>query len=132
MCLAGTLAGRAHSVPLQHLTGSPAGQAHEVALVAALGEPGVGEGVAQLVGVDAVQPSLDRSTLKSLGDARVGQATLGPQPQPRLRGHRMLRPRPQVAIERLRRPRAEGSRSWPPALADNVDDAGIESPRRRA
>jgi hypothetical protein len=41
------------TVALEHRPGPPAGDAHEVGLVAALGEPGVGEAVAELVGMQA-------------------------------------------------------------------------------
>jgi hypothetical protein len=50
---AGAALGGGFGVAVDHLAGLPAGQAHEVAFIAAGGEPGVGEGVAELVGVQA-------------------------------------------------------------------------------
>src|ERR671918_2969485 len=58
MRLPGPLIGGARAVAAQHLTALPSRQAHQVALVAALGQPGVGERVAQHVGVEAVDAGL--------------------------------------------------------------------------
>jgi hypothetical protein len=43
-------------VAVDHLAGLPAGQAHQVAFVAAGGQPRVGEGVAELMRVQAGEP----------------------------------------------------------------------------
>ena len=70
MRLSGAGVGGRGAVAAEHRPGPPAGQAHEVRLAAALGEPGVGEGVAELVRV------------------QVGEAGLGPA------GVQQVRPRP--------------------------------------
>jgi hypothetical protein len=53
---AGALVGGRGIVTVQHRAGAPAGQAHQVGLAAALGEPLVGEGVAELVGCRSNEP----------------------------------------------------------------------------
>jgi hypothetical protein len=68
------------AVTLQHRTGLPARQAHQVGLPAALGQPLVREGVAQLVGVQAGQASLLAAASQHLHQAPSGQPA--PQPQP--------------------------------------------------
>jgi hypothetical protein len=50
--------GSGGGVAVEHLAASPSGQSHEVAFVAAIGQPGMGEAVAQLVGVDLTEPGL--------------------------------------------------------------------------
>jgi hypothetical protein len=64
----------------------PAGQAHEVGLPAAFGQPLVGEGVAQLVRVQAGQASLLTTASQHLHQALSGQPALQPQPQLGQRG----------------------------------------------
>jgi hypothetical protein len=53
---AGAAFGGGLGVAVDHLAGLPAGEAHEVAFVAAGGQPGVGERMPELVGVQAGEP----------------------------------------------------------------------------
>jgi hypothetical protein len=52
--LTGAGVGGRGAVALQHLTRLPAGQAHQVGLAAAVGQPLMGEGVPELVGMPAL------------------------------------------------------------------------------
>jgi hypothetical protein len=70
------------AVALQHRAGLPAGQAHQVGLPTALGQPLMGEGVPQLVGVQARQASLLTAAPQHLHQAPSGQPALQPKPQP--------------------------------------------------
>ena len=57
------------AVAAEHRPGPPAGQAHEVRLAAALGEPGVREGVAKLMRVQVGKAGLGTPAAKDLPDA---------------------------------------------------------------
>jgi hypothetical protein len=70
------------AVALQHRTGLPAGQAHQVGLPAAFGQPLMGEGVAQLVGVQPRKSGLFAAASQHLHQAPPGQPALQPKPQP--------------------------------------------------
>ena len=84
---------------MQHGAGLPAGQAHQVGLPAAFGQPLVGEGVAQLVRVQAGQTSLLAAASQHLHQAPSGQPALRPKPQPGQRGVLVARPGTQVAVQ---------------------------------
>jgi hypothetical protein len=53
--LASTFVGCSGAVAAQHGAGLPAGKAHQVGFVATLGQPQVGEGVAELVRMESSQ-----------------------------------------------------------------------------
>ena len=65
--VAGAGVGGAGPVASHHRPRPPPGQAHQIHLGAALGKPLVGEGVAELVGVQAGQPGLPalRSSMRT-------------------------------------------------------------------
>ena len=89
---AGAFVGSRGGVPASPLPGAPPGQAHEVALVPALGEPLVGEGVSELMGVDghanglaAPDEHLVHARLRSSGPCPSHRATIRPRPRARCR-----------------------------------------------
>jgi len=53
----------------------PAGEAHEVGFVAAVGAPAVGEGVAEDVGVQALDAGVDAAAVDDLGNAAGGESS---------------------------------------------------------
>lgn len=68
-----TLVCRTCGVPVEHLSTTPSGKSHEVTLVPALGQPGVSEGMAELVGVDRAKPGLLAPALHHLKHPGVRQ-----------------------------------------------------------
>ena len=56
--LAGAGVGGRGPMAAEHLAGAPASQPHQVGLTPTLGEPGVGEPVAELMGMQSWQASL--------------------------------------------------------------------------
>jgi hypothetical protein len=79
---AGAGVGGRGAVAAEHLAGSPAGKAHEVGLAATVGEPGVGERVAELMRMQPRQAGLLAAAAHELLDAPRGQATALAKPQP--------------------------------------------------
>src|SRR5207248_2678800 len=77
----GPVTGGTGGVAGEHRPAAPAGQAHEVLALAAVGQPAVGEGVAQLVGVDVAEARLGSPAPHHLADAVGGQRALRPEPQ---------------------------------------------------
>jgi hypothetical protein len=73
MRVAGAGVGGAGAVAGHHRPRPPPGQAHQVHLGATLGKPLVGEGVAELVGVQAGQPGLPASTFEHADQAPRGE-----------------------------------------------------------
>jgi hypothetical protein len=61
----------------------PAGKPHQVSLTTALGEPFVGEGMAELVGVEAREARLRASAAKDLADPVGSKWSGSAQPRPR-------------------------------------------------
>ena len=70
------------TIALKHRAGLPARQTHQVRLAASPGEPLVGEGVAELVRVEAGQVSLPATAIEHLHQAPLGQPALVAQPSP--------------------------------------------------
>jgi hypothetical protein len=71
------------AVPLEHSAGLPIRDAHEVTFRAALGEPLVGEGVAELVRMEAWEADLGAAAAQHHAQARVSQPAVLAQPKPR-------------------------------------------------
>ena len=69
MGLARPFVGGGGTVALQHDPGAPAGDPHQVGLVAALGEPGMGEGVAEPMRVEVGDAGLLAAARAALGEA---------------------------------------------------------------
>ncbi len=63
---AGSDVGGGGAVAAEHLAGPPASQPHQVGLTPTLGEPGVGERVAELVGMQSWQAGLVASAAQEL------------------------------------------------------------------
>src|SRR6266508_5243842 len=120
--LPGPSVGGRGAVAAQHGGGLPAGDAHEVGLVAALGAPGVGEGVAEQVRVQAVDAGLPAAAPEELADARVGHTALLPDPQPLQVRVRVAGASSEVAIERQDRLPAERECAFAVALAGHPGD----------
>ena len=86
MGLSGTSVGGSGAVPLEHLAGLPAGDAHQVGLRPTLGEPLVGEGVAELVGMQAGDAGLLATAVQHVAEPVVGPWSSLAEPQPDLVG----------------------------------------------
>ena len=69
MRLSGAGVGGRGAVAAKHLAGLPAGQPHQIGFAATLGEPGMGEGVAELVRVQVGKAGLGAAAAKDLPDA---------------------------------------------------------------
>src|SRR5579859_3664116 len=65
------LVGHRRAVPAQHGRRTPPGQSHQVAFAAAVGQEGVGEAVAELVGVNMSQSGGGGAAFEHLGDTRL-------------------------------------------------------------
>jgi hypothetical protein len=72
---AGPDVGSRSPVAAEHLAGSPAGQPHQIGFGTTLGQPGVSEGMAELVPVQTGQGRPARPAAHELLDASGGQAT---------------------------------------------------------
>jgi hypothetical protein len=70
------------AVTAEHLARAPAGQPHQVGLTATLGEPGVSEGMAELVRMEPWQAGLVALSAHELQDTPGSQATTLAKPQP--------------------------------------------------
>ena len=64
------------AVALQHGPGLPPGQTHEVGFVTAQGKPLMGEGVAELMRMEAREADLGAAAAQHHAQARVGQAAV--------------------------------------------------------
>ena len=84
MRLSSPVVGRGGRVAVHHRPGPPTGDPHEVGLPAARRQPGVGEVVAERMGIDPRHASFGRPPLEHLSNARDAHAALAPEPQPRL------------------------------------------------
>jgi hypothetical protein len=73
--VAGAGVGGAGAVAGHHRPRSPPGQAQQIQFGAALGEPLVGEGVAELVGVQAGQPGLPTAAFEHADQAPGGESS---------------------------------------------------------
>src|SRR6266511_6303993 len=124
--LPGPSVGGRGAAAAQHGGGLPAGDAHEVGLVAALGAPGVGEGVAEQVRVEAVDAGLPAAAGEDLADARVGDAALLADPQPLKVRVRVAGTSSEVAIERQDRLPAERECALSVALAGHPGYVVVE------
>src|SRR5438309_1000368 len=122
----GPFVGGAGGVAGEHVPAPPAGQAHEVAFVAAGGEPGVGEGVAELVGVDAAEAGPLAPALEHGGQARFVEAAPALDPQPGLLGVGVAAAEAQVAVDGEGRLAAEWAGPFAPALAEDEGDLPVE------
>ena len=91
--------GRAHRLPCavaaEHLAATPSDQPHQIGLVATVPQPGVGEGVAEQVGVDAFETSLLGPAFDEGPDTRSAHRSSHPEPQRIARG-RVGVPSPQM------------------------------------
>jgi hypothetical protein len=81
MRLPGAGGGGGGAVAAEHCFGAPAGEAHEVGSFAAGGAPEVGEGVAELVRVKALDAGLTSAAANDLGDTGIGDGTFGTDPE---------------------------------------------------
>jgi WD40 repeat protein len=99
MGLAGATVSRRGAVAPQHGARAPAGQPHQVGLAPALGQPLVGEGMAQLVGVQAGEVGLLPTTPEHQLYAPGGELAALAKPQPRRIGVLMPGPHPKVAVK---------------------------------
>ena len=82
MRFAGAGVGGRSPITTEHLAGPPAGQPHQIGLAATLGEPSMGEGVAELMRVQSRQASLLSPAAQELLDAPGGQPATLAKPQP--------------------------------------------------
>lgn len=121
-----TLVWRTCGVPVEHLSTTPSGKSHEVTLVPALGQPGVSEGMAELVGVDRAKPGLPAPALHHLKHPGVRQASLLAQPQPGQPCIGSAGTFPQVTVYRLAILGAEWAGPRSGAFADDAGDVLIE------
>jgi hypothetical protein len=123
--LAGAPVGGRGTVAVQHGTGAPAGQAHEVGLAAALGEPPMGEGVAELVGMQPGKARLLGTMPQHLDEAPRGEPPAEAKPQPEKCGVLVTGTDPQVPVERtaVLRPTAARARD---GLAKHQQDVQVE------
>jgi hypothetical protein len=78
-----------------------AGEAHEVGLGAALGKPLVGEGVAEHVGVQALDPGLEAAAADDLRDPATGKGAPLAEPQRLQARAGVAGADPEVAVESL-------------------------------
>jgi hypothetical protein len=78
---AGAGVGGRGAIALEHLAGPPTGDPHEVGLVAAHAQPLVGEGVAELVGMQVRNAGLLPATLEQVADAVLGERAALAEPQ---------------------------------------------------
>ena len=125
MRIAGSFGSRRRGVARDHRAGAPPGEHHQVALGAALGEPCVGEVVAELVRVQPLDTGLGGaspdhlsdtrrrvigpfSPIQSAGECGIGSSTAGAE----------------VAVDRLRGLGAEARRAVAVALAGDADEPG--------
>ena len=101
MRLAGAFVGRGGAVAAQHRAGLPAGKTHQVGLVATLRQPQVGEGVAELVRMESLQPGLAAPPADDLSDAGLGDAPELANPQPLQVSMRMAGADAEIAVKGL-------------------------------
>jgi Transposase/Domain of unknown function (DUF4188) len=116
----GTVAG-------EHRPGPPAGDAHEVGLVATLGEPGVGEGVAELVGMKARDAGLLAAAVQHVAKPVFGPWASLAEPQPLLVRVLVGCAHAEVPVECSGGLVTEGNGPLPPALAAHVDHVVLEA-----
>lgn len=83
MGLTGASVGSRGTVALQHRPGLPAGQPHQIRLAAALGEPLMGECVAELMRVQAGKAHLLTPAPQHHDQAPLGEPAFLAEPQPR-------------------------------------------------
>jgi hypothetical protein len=88
MRVTGADIGGRRAVAAQHRPGPPTGQPHQTRLAAALGEPGMREGVAKLVRMQVGEGGLGAATAEHLPDAVGAEGTLA-EPQPGQVGQRL-------------------------------------------
>jgi transposase len=126
VCLAGAFVGCRGAVAAQHRAGLPAGKAHQVGFVATLGQPKMGECMAELVRVEPFQAGLAASPTEDLRNARLGDATELADPQPLQISTRMTGADSEVPVEGLGGPTAERQRALPAALTEHERDLEVE------
>src|SRR6266511_3856120 len=118
---AGAGVGGGGGVAAQHLGGVPAGKAHEVGLVAAVGAPAMGEGVAEHVGMQALDTGLDAAPADDLGDATAGERASLAEPQRLQARVGVARANAEIAVEGLAGLVAERQSARSTALAGHMD-----------
>ena len=101
MRLSSAFVGRGGAVAAQHRAGLPAGKAHQVGLAATLGQPQVGQRVAELVRVESFHPGLVTSPAEDLSDAGLGDAPELANPQPLQVSMRMAGADAEIAVKGL-------------------------------
>jgi hypothetical protein len=131
MCLASPGIGSRGTVPLEHRTGLPAGQAHQVRLTTTFGEPLVGEGVPQPVGVQISKTSLATAAFQHLHQPRGRQPSLLAQPQPLKVRLWVTDASAKVAVQRQCGRSAERQRPLPATLAQHQQHVQVEVHIRR-
>ena len=92
----GPLTGGRGGVAVQHVASGPAGYSHQAALAAAGGQPAVGGGVLEHMGMEAADAGgLGPAAEGEVEDVVAEAAAAVPEPQRRGVGQAMLAPQPQ-------------------------------------
>ena len=116
MRLTSSFIGGGCTVALEHGPRPPAGDPHEVGLVAALGEPGVGEGVAELMRVEAGDAGLLAAPVEHVAKPVVGPWASLAEPEPFLGRVLVEGAHAEVPVDRLGSLATEGTTRCRPPL----------------
>jgi hypothetical protein len=124
--LAGTGVGRRGTIALEHQAGLPASQPYQIRLTAAIGQPLMREGVAELVRMQIRETNLPAAAPQHEHDAPCGQPALEAKPQPGQCCVLVPGADVEVAVECLGGPAVERQQAFDPTFGEDTDDLVVE------